>query len=66
MGRYGMRGTPTTVLIGRDGTVRHHGFGQEDDMALGALVASALGEARTTSIVSEQPSVYADRGRVVT
>jgi peroxiredoxin len=66
MGRYGMRGTPTTVLIGRDGTVRHHGFGQEDDMALGALVASALGEARTTSIVSEQPSVYAGRGRVVT
>jgi peroxiredoxin len=44
MERYGMRGTPTTVVIGRDGTIRHHGFGQEDDMALGAILASALNE----------------------
>ena len=42
MGRYQMRGTPTSLLIGRDGTLLHHGFGQEDDMALGALIASAL------------------------
>jgi peroxiredoxin len=42
MGRYGMRGTPTAILVGRDGTILHHGFGQEDDMALGALIASAL------------------------
>ena len=47
MGRYGMRGTPTAVLIGRDGAIRHHGFGQQDDMAVGAIIASALGEART-------------------
>ena len=45
MGRYGMRGTPTSILIGRSGTIRHHGFGQEDDMAVGALIASALSEA---------------------
>jgi peroxiredoxin len=45
MGRYAMRGTPTAILIGRDGAIRHHGFGQEDDMALGAMVASALAEA---------------------
>ena len=44
MGRYGMRGTPTAILIGRDGKIRHHGFGQEDDMALGAMIASALAE----------------------
>lgn len=43
MGRYRMQGTPTSVLIGRDGSVLHHGFGQEDDMALGALIATALG-----------------------
>lgn len=42
MDRYQMRGTPTSLLIGRDGTLLHHGFGQEDDMALGALIASAL------------------------
>lgn len=46
MARFGMRGTPTTLLIGRDGAVRHHGFGREDDMALGALIASALADAR--------------------
>lgn len=41
MERYGMRGTPTAILIGRDGTILHHGFGQEDDMALGARIADA-------------------------
>ncbi|OJT99086.1 MAG: alkyl hydroperoxide reductase [Alphaproteobacteria bacterium 65-7] len=43
MTRYGMRGTPSAVLIGRDGTILHHGFGKEDDMALGARIAQALG-----------------------
>ncbi len=43
MGRYQMQGTPTSILIGRDGTLMHQGFGQEDDMALGALIAAALG-----------------------
>lgn len=43
MGRYGMRGTPTSVLIARDGSILHQGFGQEDDMAMGALIATALG-----------------------
>lgn len=42
MGRFQMRGTPTSILIARDGSVLHQGFGQEDDMALGALIASAL------------------------
>lgn len=43
MGRYGMQGTPTAVLIASDGSILHQGFGQEDDMALGALIATALG-----------------------
>lgn len=46
MGRYRMRGTPTSILIGRDGAVLHHGFGQEDDMALGARLAAAIGGGR--------------------
>jgi hypothetical protein len=45
MGRYEFQGTPTAVLIGRDGTIRHHAFGQAADMAIGAMIASALGEA---------------------
>ncbi len=44
MRRYEMRGTPTTILIGRDGTLRHHGFGQEDDLALGAIIGTLLAE----------------------
>ena len=44
MGRFQMRGTPTTILIGRSGEILHHGFGQEDDMALGALIAAALSD----------------------
>jgi peroxiredoxin len=44
MERYRMRGTPTAILIGRDGIIRHHGFGQEEDMALGARIATALVE----------------------
>jgi hypothetical protein len=42
MARYQMRGTPTAILIGRDGAILHHGFGQDDDMALGARIAAAL------------------------
>lgn len=44
MARYRMRGTPTAILIGRDGRIRHHGVGQEDDMALGAVIATLLSE----------------------
>src|SRR4051794_15239178 len=42
--RYRMRGTPTTVLIDRDGNVRAHYFGVVEDMELGATVAHLLGE----------------------
>lgn len=42
MRRYGLRGTPSSVLIGRDGTILHQAFGVEDDMAVGARIAMAL------------------------
>ena len=44
MERYAMRGTPSLVVIDRNGVIRHHGFGQQDDMAVGALVGSLLAE----------------------
>jgi peroxiredoxin len=44
MRRFRMRGTPTAIVIGRDGTIRHEGFGQEDDLALGAIIGSLLAE----------------------
>jgi len=43
MARFAMQGTPTAILLGRDGQVQYHGFGKEDDMALGARIARALG-----------------------
>lgn len=44
MARYGMRGTPTTIVIDRTGRMRQHHFGQLDDLALGVLVGNLLGE----------------------
>lgn len=42
MGRFGMRGTPTTIVIDRDGRIVEHAFGQVDDLALGVLLGSLL------------------------
>ncbi|AOF94182.1 redoxin family protein [Sinorhizobium sp. RAC02] len=42
MQRFGLRGTPSSVLIGRDGTILHQAFGVEDDIAVGARIAMAL------------------------
>ncbi|MBM3502860.1 MAG: redoxin domain-containing protein [Alphaproteobacteria bacterium] len=42
MAAYGLRGTPSLLLIDREGVVRYHNFGQEDDMELGATVARLI------------------------
>jgi hypothetical protein len=44
MAAYGLRGTPSTVLIDRQGFIRHHGFGQEEDVALGFRLGLLLAE----------------------
>ena len=44
MSRYAMRGTPTLILIDRQGLVRTHQFGQVDDLALGAQIARLVAE----------------------
>jgi peroxiredoxin len=45
MAAYGMRGTPTTILIDAEGKLRQHVFGVHEDMALGAAIQSLLIEA---------------------
>lgn len=45
---YGFRGTPSSVLIGRDGSILHQTFGVEEDLAVGARIATALSAARTS------------------
>lgn len=42
MQAYGLRGTPSSVLISRDGAIIHRVFGVEEDMAVGARIAMAL------------------------
>ena len=44
MAAYEMRGTPTLLLIDREGRLRLHAFGKVDDMAVGAAIATLLGE----------------------
>ena len=44
MAHYGLRGTPSLLLFGRDGALRKHTFGQVDDMALGAEIMALVSE----------------------
>lgn len=44
MRAYGMRGTPTLVVIDRAGRIRLHAFGRAEDLALGALIGRLLVE----------------------
>jgi peroxiredoxin len=45
MQAYGMQGTPSLVLIDRHGHLRRHAFGAEDDLTLGAAIATLVAEA---------------------
>jgi AhpC/TSA family len=45
MAAYGMQGTPSLLLIDRQGHLRWHGFGAEDDLAVGAMIGTLLAEA---------------------
>lgn len=45
MRRYGLRGTPSLLLIDAAGRLRAHHFGQVDAMQVGAEIATLLAEA---------------------
>lgn len=47
MQRYGLRGTPSLVLIDRAGFIRHSSFGHNPDLALGARIAHLIGESNS-------------------
>ncbi|MCB1494325.1 MAG: redoxin family protein [Bauldia sp.] len=44
MAAYGMKGTPTLVLIDRAGRIRRQAFGAEDDLRVGADIGGLLAE----------------------
>lgn len=42
MAAYGFRGTPSTVIVDREGRIARHSFGAEDDLALGLILGNLL------------------------
>ncbi len=44
MAAYALQGTPSLILIDRQGRLRKQAFGTEDDMRVGADIALLLGE----------------------
>jgi peroxiredoxin len=44
MRAYQMQGTPSLLLIDRAGHLRHHAFGAEDDVSVGAAIAALVAE----------------------
>jgi hypothetical protein len=51
MERYKMRGTPSLVLIDRQGMVRKHAFGAVDDLRIGAEIGALTQENASTAVV---------------
>jgi thiol-disulfide isomerase/thioredoxin len=56
MQAYSMQGTPSLVLIDRQGIVRLHHFGRMDDMHLGALIGQLVMEPSVHSAMPQQSS----------
>jgi hypothetical protein len=48
-----MQGTPTTLLIDRQGRLRLHQFGHVDDLRLGAAISALLAEPGTEGCNAE-------------
>lgn len=62
MRAYGMRGTPTTVLIDAQGRRRRQIFGAHDDLRLGAELQALLDEAaHDEAVLGDAPRVDAAR-----
>ncbi len=60
MQAYAMRGTPTLLLIDRNGRLRQHHFGHVGDLLLGAQIAELLGEASDAAPRAEATGAIAD------
>ena len=63
MQRYNLRGTPSPVLIDREGRLRHSSFGHEPDLALGARIAMLLAEGAEVVASSDGQQPYGETCR---
>jgi hypothetical protein len=52
MDRYKMRGTPSLILIDRNGMLRKHAFGPVDDLRIGAEIGALTQESASPSMLS--------------
>lgn len=52
MTAYNMQGTPTVIVIDRNGMRRFQRFGHVDDLTLGSVIGAVLGEAAESSPVA--------------
>ncbi|ADE15141.1 alkyl hydroperoxide reductase/ Thiol specific antioxidant/ Mal allergen [Nitrosococcus halophilus Nc 4] len=55
MRAYGMHGTPTLILIDHNGYIRKHSFGRDDDMGIGADIATLISEAKGAAVEPSTP-----------
>jgi hypothetical protein len=56
MDRYNMRGTPSLVLIDRQGYIRKHAFGASEDLRIGAEIGALTQERATGATRAQQIS----------
>lgn len=57
MQAYGLRGTPSLVLVDANGQRRHHWFGAVDDLSLGAAIATLVAAAALPALSVASPPV---------
>ena len=60
MRAYGLRGTPSTLLIDRAGIVRMNAFGHVDDLVLGASIATLMAESPDLAVAAPGEFAAAD------
>lgn len=56
MQAYGMRGTPTTLLIDAEGRLRRQVFGKYDDLVLGSDIGALITEAKQAGTTTSDNS----------
>jgi hypothetical protein len=55
MTSYGLRGTPSCLVLDRQGRVQFHHFGQIDDLELGALLGRLIGSPAAPGTANHAP-----------
>lgn len=64
MQRWGLNGTPSMVVFGRDGELALKHFGHLDDLRLGALLGGLIAHRSTPATHESDPGKSADSGPV--